>query len=389
MRKLVAIITLHYSFIYGGLLQCFALQQALRKLGMDTIVVDYRPKRARLFQIALNVLKPKSQIRNAELLENQFTFFERITKMFVKASNVFIIGRRNLKFIKKHMSTTRAYYTPEDLEKTPPKADAFVCGSDQIWNTSMPFEKKEIRPYFLTFAPDETSIIAYAPSMGGITIGDDYKEDIQHFLSRFSALSAREQLVVDECRVCGYQGAIPLVLDPALLLDKEDYYAVMGVKENDKTPYLCSFFRQAKKNDVLQKIKQFNTPLNRPWVDMSFDYSSLPDKYEFNRGPINWLNRINHAQHVITDSFHATAYSLIFHTDFHSVALSMGKEGSNNRLSELLGKVGLQDRLVSSEDIINNPEATFTSAPIDWEKVDRELAEQRERSLDFLREALK
>ena len=67
----------------------------------------------------------------------------------------------------------------------------------------------------------------------------------------------------------------------------------------------------------------------------------------------------------------------------------MGKEGSNNRLSELLGKVGLQDRLVSSEDIINNPEATFTSAPIDWEKVDRELAEQRERSLDFLREALK
>ena len=292
--KTAGIITFHGAHNFGSVLQAFALQQTVRGLGLDAQIINFRTPvqknmYARVSERKIN--SPKALLRRILFSPHRRALDEKYDKFE--------------DFIAHTLSCTeREYASLGELTAQPPQFDYYICGSDQIWNRNCTdFDEA----YFLPFVNNGKKI-AYAPSFGPHA---QIPADIADRIGHFAALSTREEVASERlAQVTGRR--VETLPDPTLLLSAQQWQQYVG-KPLIEGPYIylySPYFRPG-----LFEAAEVN-PKRLPVVISNF--MGLPSLFkkglvrQFNTGPWDFLNLIYHADKVVSGSFHAAVFSVIF-----------------------------------------------------------------------------
>lgn len=348
----IGTITFHWGTNYGAVLQAYALQQQIKKLGYNTEIIDYIPLKVKLYKIIINLI-------NFDL------------KSIVKEIKFNRFRRQHLKLSK------RTYYRNQDLIKYCNGYDAYICGSDQIWNQSFVLraEGKPTLSYYLNFVGDGKIRLSYATSLGTDKLEERVIDLIHPELKKFYNISVREITGQKIIHDMGFQAT--LVADPTLLIDRKIYRNISN-KINTKKEYYHLFSYILHQNQVTaEKI--------RDYVFDNYFNKKLEKKY--NRQPISvpeWLYSIENSRFVITNSYHGTLFSIIFQKPF--IVVPVDGLDVNNRIMTLLSLLGMKNRIVDRFDksIIDE----LFEDKIDWIKINHKVEQLKRKSLEFLREVL-
>lgn len=354
-----AIITFHCSYNFGSALQAYALQRSIEKCGHEATIIDYRSRDFDNYKL-IKIARPNTMLR---LLRDYDKNVKRKRSFVAFWESYF------------HQTSKRFNYKKEaQLKCLASCYDCFVCGSDQIWNLDC--THGVVEPYFLSFAGDRRRV-AYAPSLAHTTFRPENFDEVKvaGLLSKFDYLSVREeetlplfQPLVDK--------PIDVVLDPTLLLDALDYadMAESPVVEGEYT--FLYLLRDCP--ELIESVQRMADGSDMRFVYVSDRNLSIPNSINlFGIGPDEFVSLIAHAQFVLTNSFHATVFSVLFHKPFRVYAT----DKSGSRMRDLLANLGIGERCVSR---------TYTEpiAPVDWSSVDSKLGGLRDHSWHYLRKAL-
>ena len=255
--------------------------------------------------------------------------------------------------------------------------DAFICGSDQIWNLKCTHGINDA--YFLRFAQKDKIKIAYAPSAGAYCADSTVSEELKQALMTFTKVSVRENRLKTELKKL-YPYEIEVVLDPTLLLSADDYYKIQRNEKEFQNKYIFVYIlsgvRYNKKLIKCAEQLSKDTGLQIVYVSDNNNGHIKGAKNCSGCGPGDFLKYINQATYVITNSFHATVFSVLFHKDF----FSFPRNGSNSRIFDLLKMLQLEKRYVEEENL--------SCERVNYEHADRILKKERQKSIKFLLDAL-
>lgn len=339
----------------GTVLQAYALCRTLTEMGHDAKLIKY-PVRDTCPQAPL------------------WTFGGICSRIYGTQKRV----NGYAQFVAKHCpETSRGYRTADELRRDPPAADVYICGSDQIWNPKLTGGRPD-PAYFLDYGDDAIMRISYAASCGGDTLSDANKDCIKRWLETFDVFSAREQDVAELIRELTGKEAV-LVQDPTLLIED---WGTIATPTKPAEGYVLLYQLQ-KSPQVCAAAKEVAARLGRPLlnIDASPKFWTRPGKDVRPHSPQEWLGLFQNAAAVVTNSFHGTVFSILFHRPFFSIDLSGEKAKRAGRMRTLCVQLGLNGRFVSG----NQP---LPSIPIDWIEVDKKLEALRISSLEFLTQAL-
>lgn len=358
----IALVTFHCAWSYGAVLQAHALCRFLTQAGHAVEIVDYRP----------------------DAIENPPDWRrERFHGFHPAHFEWWLTGRRFAAFRHAVLPLSpKIYRSYAELQADPPEADAYVCGSDQIWNPEITNGRLD-PAYFLDFAPAGKRRIAYAASLGGTHLPPPCLTTFRELVSRLDFISCRE------AEATAFVGAttgreVTTTLDPALLAT--DGEAWSRSRQPPHKPYLFAFTLQ-QNPDLLTAIatgaRELGCPLriaNGPWK-----WWTLPGR-PVHPGPDGWVRLVRHSTAVLTDSFHGTVFAILNHRNFVVFPLTGRMADRNPRIVRLLESLDLQDRMVQP----TNLEAIrqLLPTPIDWSHIEHRLATLRQASSQFLLHAL-
>lgn len=371
----ISILTLPLHANYGGIIQAYALQTTLERMGHEVTVIS-RPLRLSPGRFAY-VKYIKRFIWKYLLRRGNFVFLE---KRYNRRQEY--IETNTKRFINEHIKI-RSILGFDELSKD--EIDAIVVGSDQVWRPVYfcGMFKSRLGNAYLEFAKDwDIKRIAYAPSFGT----DEWEYDkeqtasCRRLIQMFDAVSVREESGVRLCKDYLGRTNVEWVLDPTMLLEKEDYENLIpqGLHaDGDLMYYVLEETTDIR--DLICKIakkytlKPFQTNAN------VVDASSLEEVYP--QPPVEqWLVGFRDAKVVVTDSFHACVFSILFHKPF----VVIGNKGRGySRFESLLKRFGLENRLIENVSQFN--EDMLEPLP---ESVYDKLAFFRKNSMDFLSEVL-
>lgn len=365
----IKILTIQYAHNYGAVLQAYSLKTYLENLGNKVEIVNYVP----FSEKYKYSLKLKNQLGKKEAIRH-LRIFEWIKNEIDirKAQPEWEIRYNKFKdFIDKMLIAEKEEV--EDVADINKDVDAFICGSDQIWNPVIVGDENPF--YFLDF-PTKAKKISYAASMGNPK--PCYSKDfIRNTLSGFNAISVREDELKDLLENYYQIESVKVVCDPCLLLEKKDYLPLITNNKMESLPFICVYYindsgalhHSFKDIDVLGDKQIVEIRWIRNFGTYNKNQRTGLSVYEF-------LWYINNCEVLYTDSFHGTIFSLIFHKNFWVVS------ENNIRIESLLSKVGLKHRIVNSIAECNE------NMDIDWEKVDEAIDTIRENSRKFLLNSL-
>lgn len=359
---------------YGQQLQCWALQKKLIEMGHEPFLIRYDFANRSIGKSLINKIKNK----------RIYKILKTIAKERLISHSV--VDRKFDSFRKSKLKFSNHYYsTLEELQKKPPSADAYICGSDQIWSQLLNVRQNEV--FYLNFGKKDIKRIAYAPSFAIKEYPTELRNRLKENLARFDFLSCREHVGVDICASVGFRSE--LVVDPTLLLDRESY-EVEDIPKEKKYAYVYSLNISSPDEIRFHELKKLLQKSSIPCLATAstgyFAASEMLDGAEYKYATIEeWLGLIKNANFVITPSFHGIVFCLIFNTPFIYIPLKGEHSGGNNRVLDLLSRLDLTSRILDDSttyDILINEE-------IDWDKTNTLLAEMKKSSLFFLNNALK
>ena len=363
----VALITLHRSANYGSVLQALATQVVLERMGYDVAVVDYYAPRNSVPEM-LRGLRHKKPL------------FEKNPLALLAARAILLpsyLKRRRTfdRFITLNLRLSgRTYRSNEELAQDPPKADLYVTGSDQVWNSEWNGGIDEA--LVLAFTQEGAPRISFSASFGKAGLDDGEAGRTRELLARYGGITVREDTGVEIVRGLGLDAT--QVLDPTLFMTPEDW-----------RPWVSG--RRPRGEYILMYNINHNAPLDR-FVQRLARKTGLPVYYIsyqlhdcFKRGrmrccvPVeDFLSLIAGARYVVCDSFHCAAFSVNFNREFAIVP----PKRFGTRLESFMRVVGLEDRIVGEEDI------GIFDRPIDWGSANARLDAERARSLDAVKSAI-
>ena len=345
---------------FGGTLQNFALQQAIKKLGGDAITLDYLPYKS-IGQVILS------------LAYNIVLSFKGQQRSLIEC----LPARRDKyvhSFLESHVNCSAPIrkYSQELIDNY--RLDGIIVGSDQVWRPK--YNQDVIEDMFLGFT-EQSNIkrIAYAASFGVSSWEYDSKlqKRCSALINKFDAVSVRELDGVSLCKEY-FKVNASLVPDPTILLDQDDYLCLFDNNANEAKDYLYTYIlnESEEKNSYIVKVSE---ALHKETKNVSVK-SNLDCSIE------QWVANIANASYVITDSFHGTVFSIIFHKPF--VVIENTSRGSS-RMVSLLESTGLEDRMVKEKDLV---EGFIPSQFINWSDVEQKLGSLRKTGEEFLRNNL-
>lgn len=366
----IGIITCSGYTNYGGMLQTYAMTQVLRKLGHEPSVI-YLPIRWRLkWYRALKVIPlrviAKLRGKHVHLLHERY--LNRTYPALIKYTKP---------FVDKYIPNTQVGRF-EDLHRE--DWDGFVVGSDQIWRAQ--YNIGNVTNTYLEFANDwDIKRIAYAASFGTDEweLSPKLTRQCKELVSKFDYVSVREKSGVDLCRN-HFDIKADHVLDPTLLLPRKAYEQMVEAADIPKSPgTLLTYILDETpvKQAVVEQLANAGslTPFR---VNSRFEDCHAPVEKRIQPPVECWIRGFMDAEMVITDSFHACVFSIIFNRPF----VVIGNEGRGlSRFHSLLSLFGLNDRLISPGD-------SLPANTIDWEAVNARHIALREASIVKLRTAL-
>lgn len=325
---------------YGQLLQCFAMQRFFQKLGHDAFLVkcDFEAKLPITFEMLLEkviriLLNPIFYIKK---------IIEREEKLFIPVESYQY--RHFDHFLKKYIHSTNDVYTYSQLLSSCVEADAFVCGSDQIWSGLSPL-------FFLQFASKKTKCLACAPSFGGVHVHWYERYRIKRYLSKFCYLSAREEDGVKELHKLGFKNA-ELMPDPTLLLHMNDY-SYLEENESKLIPKDKYLFLYLLGNPIGIDVKDiFDFAKQRNLKIVYVASQGRKDVFPKVTPTIGeWLSLIKNSDYVITNSFHGTVFSLQYHKKIGILPLVGEYAKMNSRITTLLNKYKILNHFLYDNDL--------------------------------------
>ncbi|MEC4050880.1 polysaccharide pyruvyl transferase family protein [Flavobacterium sp. SUN046] len=324
-------ITCHEVYNHGASLQEYALLAFLNQNGFEAATIHYKPPYLS-HHFKLNSVSPKF---DKPLLKQLYLLLK-------------LPGRlRDLKrkkafdsFAKKYIPTDSKLYTNnEELQLDLPEADAFICGSDQIWNSF--FQNGKDAAFYLDFVPVGKLKISYAASFAIDSLEDSLKPFVKEKVSKIDFVSVRETSGVRILNELGLENAIQ-VLDPVFLIDADHWKTKFVTNVNSDYIFIYDF----DSNPMIEKIAKNMATQNNLKIFTVNSNINYADQNFYLDGPEKFLSLMYHAKFVITNSFHSVAFSLIFEKQFVVVNRT---EAINTRMRDLLGLFGLNNLLVSKE----------------------------------------
>lgn len=369
MGNRIGVVTYWGIFNLGSYLQAFALQKTLNKLGYEPCVL-----------ICKQDSKPAKIIRKIKLITKlilhptAISTFRELRRMGLSSISV-IPQETKQKFFEDERDVNTVLTSESDLKKCSKDYYAFICGSDQIWNP-LGFEQRGYK--YLRFAP-KYKRIAYAPSFGVNYIPFYNRSDIKKGLMGMSSLSIREpegakivkEMTGKEC---------PVVLDPTLLIKAEEWSMYERPINGLPDDFSICFFLNAPSDQTIESVIRLNK--NKPlfcFPDI-YGFKTYPFATKVSIGPRELLFAIRKASLVFTDSFHGTAFSVIFNKRF-VVFKRTHKEAYNqfNRIENILMISGKCNAICN-----NDTNYTICENQVDFPSIDKAIAE----SMDYLYDAI-
>lgn len=365
----IGIITQYLCTNYGGILQNYALQQILKERGHNVETLQHDSILQLKFPRNILVVIERCILKQLGKYKGPVFYEKKYNKDFP------VVTKNTLGFVASHIKTRVVNKSCSDVQ--PDEYDALVVGSDQVWRKNY----NNLNVTFLLFAKNwGVKKVAYAASFGVDKWEYNNEETtvISESLRGFNAISVRELSAIDMCKE--YIGVYPeLVLDPTLLLTFKDYNRLLAgeaIKENylfyhflDPTQEKISFIEQ------ISELKKWELLSLNHKCDEHQLLTNIEDRIQ---PPVeDWLRGIRDSKIVITDSFHAAVFSIIFSKPFYIVGNA--KRG-NSRFESLLSAVGIQGRMID----IKSFDMANIDTKINYDAVNIRLEELRKKSLSFL-----
>lgn len=355
----VGIFTYHSAHNYGAVLQAYALQEYLLSQGHDVYIVDYRPK---YFNIIYSRFYWRRWVR------------KNIYKGFLE--NIFLYSR--IKHFRVFEQFIQKYFRlyPFGLLQENTDIETFIFGSDQIWN-SIIHEGQLDTIYLGQFPAAHTRrLVSYAASIGRATLPSDEITIFNQTLSSFYAIGVRENSA-KELISNFLNKEVVTVLDPTLLADRSIFDRI-AVKPKNRKPYIL-IYQVCYNENLLRMAQHIANEMGVKIIELS-NPGKMPKKGLIQTAsPEEFVGYFKYATGIVTSSFHATVFSVLYHKSFYTMKLNNFRDA---RLISLLELLGLSSQLVEQK-------ATPSFSPIDFEEVDKKLHRLQKSSRDFLLNSLK
>lgn len=372
-KKRIATMTFHFAHNYGAMLQAYALEKAINKMGFECYVLDYR----------LNYINRWYGIKTKDDLCKEYgiilgtlKYYSRCIKGYYKKNNDTPQKKYFNSFMRKKLTlSNHVFYQPEDLSKT--NYDIIVLGSDQIWNSDL--TGGLAKEYFGYYFNKKTTIISYAASCGKGSMPQEYKNEYKALLSNINRISVREHALAENIKTV-YGMDAESVLDPVFLLEKEDWN-VLASQSNKKIDgkYLLIYAFQTS-DDIYRVAIRIAKERNLKLISICYEpighYKEIEELFDCS--PEEFISLIKNADFVCTSSFHGMAFSLIYNKNFYC----MGHPLYSARNRELLSRLNLESRLFYKEKEIKR------ITDCDYSKVNSLLEEEKRISISFLQHAI-
>lgn len=377
-QKKILILSQPIGGNYGGIIQAYALQSIITKIGVQAVTDNYINTQD---NIKYKLKKIKRIFHNIILRENRILMYDKeIHKVLTAQTRYFIDAKLyicNTRLNKKQLDIQDIY-----------GFDTVVVGSDQVWRK--PYSN--IPEYLLDFTKGmDIKRISYAASFGKDDLseyGDKLIKKSAALAKKFDAISVREDSGVDICNE--YWGVkAQQHVDPTLLLEKDDYLKLIHedinvLKKSDGHIFTYVLDSDKNKDEIIDKVsshlkmKTFDIMPPKPMTKK--ELRSNPDKFALPH-VTQWLKSFKDADFVITDSFHGSVFSIIFNKPFIAIG---NKERGLTRFSSLLRLFNLEDRLVSN----SNSVLSITDSPINWKEVNEIKLREKKRGIKYLKDNL-
>lgn len=360
----VGILTFHRALNYGAVLQCYALQETVKRLGYEVDVLDYQPK----------YIEKYRQIYSSYSISHRKGIKNKIKEVLVRT----LLARKVIKardafnsFLSEHLNIVRY----KSLDEWNINYDIIIIGSDQVWSPTIGDGFDKI--FWGCFPHDKMRLLSYAASIGGHNVIDDAMwYDICDLVRNFDKVSVREDWFSRQLSD-KIKREVTTVLDPTLLVNRRIYENIQ--KEPEFNNYLLLFLI-VEDNYALRFAKEIaqekGLSIVRIKALQEFEKRDKTVVDLFSISPQAFLGYFARAAFVVTNSFHGTAFSLIYRRNFYSL-----DSPRIDRAKSLLHSINLENRIVSSKD-------TGVYSIIDYSNINQRIEGLQEASFKYLLSSL-
>ncbi len=370
MTKIIGIVTLYGDMNFGNKLQNYASQKYFENMGYTVWT----------FPNMNHVFTSRDPILFAKKIAHKVLQFIGQEQEVVKKQKKDDIRSAYIRtFSDQYIHLFPAQKDIKSSRRIQKKFDYFVTGSDQVWHYSGK-SRRLIKYYLLYFAKPEQRL-TIAPSFSFFTLPKKYEKIYKKGLEGFSQISVREERGAELIKELTGKDAVVLV-DPTMLINTEEWIRIIKKPcQYENNSYLLVYALSGLKAEVQEIITNFAHSIGTVIVDLMDDNSD----YYIHTRPDEFLYWIYHAKMVITDSFHATVFSILFGRPF-VVTERTDIKGMGSRIDTLLSKFGLQGRRL---EVL---ESAFQSVKLDeidvlfqtnYEYVPQVLKVERQRAAEF------
>lgn len=368
MKRKVMITTFQNAYNYGAILQCFALQDELRRLGYQIEVLNYSNKVIGNQYKPIHISNPKDSKKR--FIKNLCSSIIRYPKRRQRAINF-------EKFIVGNMKLTRGY-TKQEIKKLNWEDYALITGSDQVWNPKITRGLDDI--YTLNFG-NSAKKISYAASIGNVSNIENNKEGYKEIINRLESISVREEETQEELAKL-VSKEIAAVLDPTLLLTKQEWdEKIKDIPQNNQK-YILAYVVEPNE-EYVKIVNDLSEKTGLPIVHFgvkSLGYKNVL-KSAYKEGPLEFVNYIKNAEYVVTTSFHATVFSILFQKRFFVIP----HKDTGARVTNLLNKIGIEGRVFYT---YNEFQKMNYQESIEWTRSIENLEKERQKSIEWIKEAI-
>ena len=358
--KKIGVVTFWTSkYNYGQILQGYALQRFLNEKGYNAYIIRFDSLLSRLKEI-ISIGVQGKLITNYK--QGKLRHFDEFKKINIQYSR-------------------KRYNTLYSLQNSPPEADYYIVGSDQVWTYMRNAERRD--GYLLRFGNKQVKKIAYAVSFGRDSLNEDEKNVFKESLADFSFVGVREESGMNICKSIGIESY--WVVDPVALLSASEWRriasSIVDIPHSKTSIFLYSLTDGIQTPSIYNIIDNFSNKYKVYYANSSEQFdrrTNVAPSIE------EWIAYINQCDIVVTDSFHCTLFCILLQKNFVTIRRHNG-ERMSNRLTSLLNRLNLIERYVdASPEIV---ESLFHIS-INWEYVNKELEIWKLNSMELLLKTL-
>lgn len=387
--KKVGIVSCYFQHNYGSMLQAYATQMALDKMGIDNETINIAGFSGEIKKAKIKYFVKASL--TSDIIFLKFGMAKNLLiKKFSKSDYVMKTKVRNQKFdvfCKREFRLSEKYPSKVELsKKCKNNYSAILVGSDQLWlpgNIAADY-------YTLNFVPDDINSIAYSTSFGQSSLPKDTAKKASIFLKRIKHIGVREETGQELVKQLAGR-TVPVVCDPTLLFTGAEWMVIQEKVAIIKEPYILCYFlgKNSRHRDFAKRLKK-ETGCKIVALTHMDEYVKGDDKYAditpYDIDPADFLNLIRNASYVCTDSFHCSLFSILYKKIFFAFRryTEKTKQSTNSRLDTLFKLAGITGRLKNGDEDITN----CLNQKIDFEKAHEKLERVRKASYGYLSKAI-